>query len=51
VFSAVFIAADVDGVGDKGSGIIMTVDIKTLMQALWNMSLTSACFIDEAFFW
>jgi hypothetical protein len=51
VFSGVFIAEDVDGVGDKGSGGITKVDVETLFEAILNMYLASACFTDEDFFW
>jgi hypothetical protein len=51
VFSVVFIAEDVDGVGDKGSGDTTVVNVETLLDAFLNMSLRSACFIDEAFLW
>jgi len=39
VFSGVFIAEDVDGVGDKESGY-------TTLGGLFNMSLRSVCFAD-----
>jgi len=49
VFSGVFITEDIDEVG---IGITMTADVKKmLMEAFWNISLRSACFTDEAFFW
>jgi hypothetical protein len=38
------------GVGDKGSEDT-TVDAQTLLDAFPNMSLMSACSIDEAFLW
>jgi hypothetical protein len=47
----VFIAEEGDGVGDKGSGDSTTVDVQTLLEAFWNMSLRSDSYIDEAFFW
>jgi hypothetical protein len=39
-----------DGVGDKGSGQTIIVDIQTLFGAIMNMSLRSACFADEVSF-
>jgi hypothetical protein len=47
VFCGVFIA-EVDRVGDKGSGDTTTVHVQTLLEASLKMSLISACFIDEA---
>jgi hypothetical protein len=35
----IFIAAEVDGIGVKGSGNTITVDIKTHLEAFLNMSL------------
>jgi hypothetical protein len=32
------------------SGDTTTVDVQTLLEAFLNMSLTSACYIDEVFF-
>jgi hypothetical protein len=49
VFSEVFIAEEVDGVGEKGSGDTTMVDIQTLLEAFLNMSLKYACF-SKAFF-
>jgi hypothetical protein len=49
LFSAVFIAQEVDGVRDKGSGDITTFNVQTLLEAFVNMLLRSACFIDEVF--
>ena len=46
IFSGVFGAEEVDGVGDKGSGDT-TVDVQTLFKHFLNMSLRSACFNDE----
>jgi hypothetical protein len=51
LFSGVFIAEEVDGVGDTGSGDTTTVDVQTLLEAFLNMSLSSACFNNTAFFW
>jgi hypothetical protein len=50
VLSGVFTAEEVDGVGDKGLGDTTTVDVQTHLEAFLNMSLRSACFIDEALF-
>jgi hypothetical protein len=51
VFSGVFIAKEVDGLGDKNSGYITTVDVKKLLKVFLNKFLRSACFSDEDFFW
>jgi hypothetical protein len=51
VFSGLFIAGEVDGVGDKDSRDIMMVDVQTLLKAFLNISLRAACFIDESFYW
>jgi hypothetical protein len=48
MFSGVFIAEEVDGVGDKGTGDTTVVDLQSVLEAFLNMSLKSACFI--AFF-
>jgi hypothetical protein len=50
VFSGVFTAEEVYGVGDEGSGDITMFDVQTLLEAFVNMPLRSAWFIDEAFF-
>jgi hypothetical protein len=50
VFPGVFIAEEVDGVEDKGSGDT-TFDVQTLLEVFLNMSLTSAHSVDGAFFW
>jgi hypothetical protein len=49
--SEVFIAEEVVGIGGEGSGVTTIVDIQTLFEAFLNMSLRSACCIDEVFFW
>jgi hypothetical protein len=49
MFRQVFIAKEVDGVGDKGLEDITTVDVHTLLEAFVNVSLRSACFTDEPF--
>jgi hypothetical protein len=41
---------EIHGVGDEGSGDTTRVDVQTLFEAFLNMSVTAACFIDEAFF-
>jgi len=50
VSSEVFTAED-DGVGGKGLADTTTVDVQTLLETSLNMSLKSACFIDDAFLW
>jgi hypothetical protein len=49
MFSGVFIAEEVDGVGDKGSGNTTAVDVQTIFKA--SISPRCACFTDEAFLW
>jgi hypothetical protein len=39
LFSGVFIAEEVGGAGDNGSGDTTTVDIQTLLEAILNKSL------------
>lgn len=51
MFSGVLIAAEVDGVGDQGWGGTTVVHVQTLLEAFLNISLRSACFIKEVFFW
>jgi hypothetical protein len=51
VSSGVFIAVEVDGVRDKGLGATTVVDVQTLLEAFLSMSLRSASFTDEVFFW
>jgi hypothetical protein len=48
-FFGIFIAEEVDGVGDMGSGATTTVDVQTLLEAVLNMSLRAACFINKVF--
>jgi hypothetical protein len=50
VFSGVFVAEEVDGIGEKGSGDT-TVDVQTLLEAFLYMFPRYACLIGEAFFW
>jgi len=50
VFSGVFIAEEDDGVGDKVSGDTTAFDVQAILEAFLNMSLKSACLIDDAFF-
>jgi hypothetical protein len=50
VFSGVFIAEEVDGVGDTGSGDTPAADAQTLLEAFLDMSLISDNFTDEHFF-
>ncbi len=47
----VFISEEVDEVGVKVSGDTTAVDAQTLLETFMNMSLRSACSIDDAFFW
>jgi hypothetical protein len=49
VFSGFFIAEEVDGARDMGSGDTATVDVQTLLEVFLNMSLRAACYIDEVF--
>jgi len=49
VFFGVFIAEEVDGVGDKGSGDTPVADAQALLEAFLNMSLRFVCFTDVAF--
>jgi hypothetical protein len=39
VFSGIFIAEEVDGVGDKRSGDTTTVDVQKLLETSLNLSL------------
>jgi hypothetical protein len=50
MFSGVFIAEEVDGVGDSGSGDTTMVDVQTLLEAFLHMSLISDNFTDENVF-
>jgi hypothetical protein len=49
VSSGIFIAEEVDEVGDKASGGTTPVHVQTLLEAFLNMSLRPACFSDKAF--
>ena len=49
MYCGVFIAKEVDGVGDKRQGDTTSGDVQTL-EAFLNMSLRFACFIGEVFF-
>lgn len=49
MFSGIFIAKKVDGVGDMGSGDTTTVEVQTLLGAFLNLSLRYANFTDEFF--
>jgi hypothetical protein len=49
VFSGVFIAAYIEGTGDKESEGTIMIDVQTLLEAFLNMSKRYACLIDEAF--
>ena len=49
MFSGVFIAEEVVGVGVKLLRDSTMTNVQTLLEAFLEMSLRSACFIDEAF--
>jgi hypothetical protein len=49
VVCGVFADEEVDGVGDKESGVTTTLDIHTLLEAFFNLSLGSARFTEKAF--
>jgi hypothetical protein len=49
LFSTVFIAAEVDGVGNKGSAVTTMVDVQTHLEAFLNMSIRSTYSNDKAF--
>jgi hypothetical protein len=51
VLSGIFIAKEIDQVGDKGSGDSIIVDVRTLFKTFFNMSLRSASFNNEVLFW
>jgi hypothetical protein len=58
VFSIIFIAEEIDGMGEKiygmgemGSGDIKIIDVQTDSEAFLNMTPRSVCFNNEAFFW
>jgi len=51
VVCGVFTDKEVYGVGDKESGDTTTVAIHTLLEAFLNVSLGSAGFTEEFFFW
>jgi len=44
LFSGVFIAEEMEGVGDKDSGGTTIIDTQTLLDAFLNTSPRSACF-------
>jgi len=46
VFSEVFIAEEVNGVGEKGSGDTTTVDVQAALEDFFNKSMRFACFTD-----
>lgn len=50
LFYGVFPAEEVDGLGERNEEIPQQLMYYTLLEALFNMSLRSACFSDEAFF-
>jgi len=43
-FFGVFIAEDVDGVGDKRSGDTTEIEVEIHLEGFLNVSLKSACF-------
>jgi hypothetical protein len=47
VFSGVFIAEEVDGVGNKGSGDTTAVDVQTLLEVLVLELLSSSAGLSE----
>jgi hypothetical protein len=49
MFSIVFIAAEVDRVGNRGSRVTTMVDVQTHLEAFLNMSMRSTHFYDKAF--
>jgi len=49
VFSGVFIAEEVDGIWDQGTGNTVTVDVQTVLVAFFNMSPMSAHRTAKAF--
>jgi hypothetical protein len=51
LFSGVFLAEEVDGVGDKGPGETTTSNVETQLEGFVNISLRFACFNDNLFFW
>ena len=51
IFSVLFIAEEVDGEGDKGSGDTIAIDVQTVLVGVLNMSLGPTPFSDEDFLW
>jgi len=51
VFSGVFMAEDVDGVGDKWLGYTTTFVEQTLLEDYFNTFLQSTCLTDMDFYW
>jgi hypothetical protein len=49
MFSGVFIAEEVDGIWDQGTGDITTVDVQTVLVAFFSMSPISAHRTAKAF--
>ena len=49
MLSRVFIAEEIDGAGDKGSGDSTLIDVESLMEAFLKMSLRCTFFVDKAF--
>ena len=50
MFPGAFRAEEVDAVGNKGPRDTKMVDVQTHLEAFLNMSLKSACFTDNPFF-
>jgi len=51
VFSGDFIAKEVYGVGDKGSGDTTIANVQTCLEGCKNISLRAGFFIYEAVWW
>ena len=50
MFSIIFIAVEIDGIGEEGSGDITMTDVHTYSEVCLNMTPRSVCFNNEAFF-
>jgi len=51
VFYGVFVAENVCGIGDKGSGDIIMVYLQMLFEVFLSMTLICVSFFYETFFW
>jgi len=49
LFPGIYLAEEVDGLGDKGSGNITIFDLQTLLEEFLSVSLRSACFVHGNF--